>query len=67
MTDLEAVWKPTTPAALSFARIRMVTVSELGRIRLPPSVLTNPICMVSLSSGSKSSVMTNSRVFFTSP
>lgn len=67
MTDREAGWKPTKPAAWSLARMRMMTVSELGRIRLPPSVLTKAICMVSLSSGSLSSVMNNSMVFFTSP
>lgn len=67
MTDREEGWKPTKPAAWSLARMRMMTVSELGRIRLPPSVLTKPICMVSLSSGSVSSVMKSSIVFFTSP
>lgn len=67
MTECEAGWNPTMPATLSLANITMVTVSELGRIRLPPSVLTRPIMRLSLSSGSISSLITISIVFFRSP
>lgn len=66
-TERDAGWNPTLPATLSLAWITIVTVSELGRIRLPPSVLTSPIMRRSLSSGSVSSLITISTVFFSSP
>lgn len=67
MTEREAEWNPTIPATLSLASITMVTVSELGRIRLPPAVLTRPIMRLSLSSGSESSLIAISIVFLSSP
>lgn len=67
ITDLEAVWKLIIPATLSLARIITVTVSKLGRIRLPPSVWTRLIMILSLSSGSGSSKMVSVTIFFVSP
>lgn len=67
MTEREAGWKPTIPATLSLASITMTTVSELGRIRLPPVAFTSPMWRLSLSSGSLSSLITISMVFFISP
>lgn len=67
ITDLEAVWKLIIPATLSLARIMTVTVSKLGKIRLPPSVWTRLISILSSSSGSGSSIMGSVTIFFVSP
>lgn len=67
MTDLEAVWKLTIPATLSLARMFTLTVSELGKILLPPSVYTKLTMMLSSSSGSESSKMAKMAVFLVSP
>lgn len=67
MIEREPGWNPTIPATLSLASITMVTVSELGRIRLPPAVFTSPIIRLSLSSGTASSLITISTVFFKEP
>lgn len=67
ITDREAVWKLIIPATLSLARIITVTVSKLGRIRLPPSVWMRLIMILSLSSGSTSSKMVSVTIFFVSP
>ncbi|KAG7254502.1 hypothetical protein CRUP_017488 [Coryphaenoides rupestris] len=52
------------PATWSLARITMVTVSELGRMRLPPSVWARPTRRLSLSSGTLSSRISTSTTEF---